>query len=167
VKEYDSPALSALTTTTPIPEEATTTPILFPRVVRVIDGDTIDIEMSSSTTPERVRLIGINTPEAVDPRKPVECFGKEASQTMNALVQGKSVRVESDPSQDAYDKYHRRLAYIFLLDGTFINKKMIEEGYAYEYTYRVPYQYQQEFKAAQSEAQTFGRGLWAPGMCVN
>ncbi len=137
----------------------------FPRLTRVIDGDTIDIEMSPSTTPERVRLIGINTPETVDPRKPVECFGKEASRKMKEIAEGKSVRIEGDSSQDAYDKYHRRLAYVFLLDGTFINKQMIEEGYAYEYTYRVPYQYQKEFKAAEHSAREAGRGLWASGAC--
>ncbi len=165
VKQHEPPALSALPATLPITEEATTTPILFPRVARVIDGDTIDIAMNADMKPERVRLIGINTPETVDPRKPVECFGKEASLKMKELTEGKSVRIEGDSSQDAYDKYHRRLAYVFLLDGTFVNKEMIAEGYAYEYTYRVPYQYQEEFKAAEHSAREAGRGLWASGAC--
>lgn len=135
---------------------------LYP-VLYVVDGDTLDIAMGGVKT--RLRLIGINTPEVVDPRRKVECFGKEASVKAKALLMGSEVSIELDPSQDKYDKYGRLLAYVYLPDGTMFNEQMIEEGYAYEYTYRLPYKYQREFKQAQYDAKRTGRGLWASGVC--
>jgi micrococcal nuclease len=132
-------------------------------VAKVVDGDTIDVMMNGEKT--RVRLIGINTPEVVDPRKPVECFGKEASAHAKDILTGKKVSLESDPTQTDRDKYDRLLRYIFLEDGTNFNESMIREGYAYEYTYDLPYKYQAQFKAAQKEASDAGRGLWAEGVC--
>ncbi|OGZ18132.1 MAG: hypothetical protein A2494_00450 [Candidatus Lloydbacteria bacterium RIFOXYC12_FULL_46_25] len=133
-------------------------------VLRVVDGDTIDIALHGKT---RVRLIGINTPEIVDPRRPVQCFGKEASAKAKELLLGKSITLEFDPSQDKYDKYGRLLAYVHLQDGTFFNEQMIRDGYAYEYTYRLPYKYQEEFKRAEYEAKSAKMGLWADGVCVS
>ncbi len=132
-------------------------------VVHVVDGDTIDLNMGGKSV--RVRLLGINTPETVDPRRPVECFGKEASNKAKEILSGKWVSVESDPSQDAYDKYGRKLLYVYTADGTLFNEQMIAEGYAYEYTYRYPYKFQQEFKTAEHDARTHERGLWAPTTC--
>jgi micrococcal nuclease len=155
-------------------------PTMYP-VVHVVDGDTIDIEAAAtdgrSSDPSlgegfrkdgakvRVRLIGINAPESVDPRRPVQCFGKEASAEMSRIVGGQSVRLETDPSQDTYDRYGRLLAYAFLPDGTDVNLHMIEAGFAYEYTYHLSYRYQKEFKAAQAAAEKRGSGLWAAGVC--
>ena len=133
------------------------------RVTRVIDGDTIQANVQGKV--ETIRLIGINTPETVDPRKPMECFGKEASAKTKELIQKKTVKIETDPTQDTRDKYGRLLAYVFLDDGTNINKKLIEEGYAYEYTYERPYKFQSEFKTAQHDAEQQKKGLWAPGVC--
>ena len=133
------------------------------QVIRIIDGDTIQAKTNGKV--ETIRLIGINTPETVDPRRPVECFGKEASEKTKELLNDKTVKIETDPSQDMRDKYGRLLAYIFLEDGTNINKKLIEEGYAYEYTHERPYQYQIEFKQAQKQAEEAERGLWVPGVC--
>ncbi len=133
------------------------------RVTKVVDGDTIAIDMNGRT--ETLRLIGINTPETVDPRRPVECFGKEASANAKSLLTGVRVRLEGDSSQDARDKYGRMLAYVFLDDGTNFNELMIREGYAYEYTYHFPYKYQREFKEAQRMAKEGGMGLWADGAC--
>jgi micrococcal nuclease len=113
----------------------------------------------------KIRLIGLDTPETVDPRKPVQCFGKEASAKAKELLTVKSVRVEKDPSQGEFDKYGRLLAYIYLPDGTLFNKYMISEGYGHEYTYNLPYKYQKEFKAAQAQARTGKKGLWADGAC--
>lgn len=132
-------------------------------VVRVVDGDTIKVDVDG--VEETVRLIGMNTPETVDPRRPVECFGKEASLKAQELLDGQLVRLQTEASQGERDKYHRLLAYVTREDGLFFNKHMIEQGYAYEYTYRLPYQYQSEFMAAQKEAEAAGRGLWAPGVC--
>lgn len=132
-------------------------------VVKVVDGDTIHIDVNGKK--ETVRLIGINTPETVDPRRPVQCFGKEASNKAKELLEGKKVRVETETSQGERDKYGRLLGYIFREDGLFVNNYMVTEGYAYEYTYNIPYKYQLEFKAAQKLAEASGKGLWAPGRC--
>ena len=133
------------------------------KVVRVVDGDTVVLAMEGGDT--KVRLIGVNTPEVVDPRRPVQCFGKEASLKTKELLKDTAVRVELDPSQGTLDKYGRTLAYLFLPDGTNVNQTLIEEGYAYEYTYRTPYAYQAAFKAAQVRAQQHAAGLWALGAC--
>lgn len=134
------------------------------KIIKVVDGDTVAVDIDG--TKETLRLIGINTPETVDPRKPVECFGKEASNKAKEVLNGKSVILESDPIQGERDKYGRLLRYIFLEDGTNFNKLMIAEGYAYEYTYNFPYKYQEEFKQAEKEARENKRGLWADDACV-
>lgn len=134
----------------------------FP-VARVIDGDTINVFIDS--TSETVRFIGINTPETVRPGEPVECFGKEASEETRKLLAGKLIYLETDSSQDTYDKYGRLLAYVFLEDGTNINEDLIRRGSAYEYTYHLPYKYQKLFKEAESDAQRNQRGLWGLGVC--
>ena len=133
------------------------------QVVKVVDGDTISVNMDGKT--ETLRLIGINTPETVDPRKPVECFGKEASDKAKQLLTGKKVRLGNDATQGERDKYQRLLRYVWLEDGTFFNKLMIGEGYAYEYTYNTPYKYQEEFKQAEVDARTTKKGLWADNVC--
>lgn len=132
-------------------------------VTSVIDGDTIQVIIDDKK--ETLRLIGIDTPETVDPRKPVQCFGREASAKAKSLLSGKSVRLEADPTQGERDKYQRLLRYVFLEDGTGFNKLMISEGYAHEYTYDKPYKYQAEFKQAQKEAEINKRGLWADNAC--
>jgi micrococcal nuclease len=145
---------------------ATTTPNtvgIYYKVTKVTDGDTLHISMDGRD--ETVRLIGINTPETVDPRRPVECFGKEASARMKEIAGGKIVRLEYDDSQSLRDTYDRLLAYVYLEDGQMINRKMVAEGYAYEYTYLTPYRYQREFRDLQRLAQGAKRGLWAPDTC--
>lgn len=135
------------------------------KVVKVVDGDTLVVNGDNGNGDIKVRLIGINTPETVDPRKPVECFGKEASDHMKSLASGEKVYLETDESQGEYDKYNRMLAYVYLTDGQMLNRKMLAEGYAYEYTYHVPYKYQQDFKGAQSFARGSKLGLWSPDTC--
>lgn len=132
-------------------------------VVKVVDGDTIKVDINGTT--ETLRLIGINTPETVDPRKPVECFGIEASNRAKELLTNKKVRLESDSSQGERGIYGRLLRYVWLEDGTFFNKQMIIDGYANEYTYNTPYKYQNEFKQAEKEARENKRGLWADDAC--
>ena len=132
-------------------------------VSRVVDGDTI--EVTKNGIKEKVRLIGVNTPETVDPRKKVECFGKEASAYAKEILINQKVTVVPDSTQDTRDRYGRLLAYVYREDGLFVNKHMIAEGYGYEYTYKVPYLFQKEFKEAQLRAQTEGKGLWAEGLC--
>lgn len=138
-------------------------PILF-KVVRVVDGDTLDIDMNG--TIERIRLIGMDTPETVDPRKVVQCFGKEASDKAKEMLNEKMVSIEADKSQGERDSYKRLLRYVYLEDGTFFNKYMIAEGYAHEYTYQSnPYKYQLEFKEAEKQARETAKGLWSPDSC--
>jgi micrococcal nuclease len=132
-------------------------------VVDVVDGDTVKLKIDGST--ESVRLIGIDTPETVHPSKPVECFGKEASSKAKDVLSGEVVILETDKSQGVRDKYDRLLGYLILPDGTNFNKMMIEEGYAYEYTYSTPYKYQQEFQKAEKHARANKLGLWADGAC--
>ncbi|MEK9160760.1 MAG: thermonuclease family protein [Patescibacteria group bacterium] len=135
----------------------------FYPVLSIVDGDTIKVSVDGKS--EVVRLIGIDTPETVHPTQPVECFGIEARNKIVEMLGGQSVRLESDLSQDVRDKYERLLAYAFLADGTNINKTLIREGFAYEYTYNVPYKFQEDFKAAEEFAQRNEKGLWAPGAC--
>lgn len=137
---------------------------LYP-VTQVVDGDTIKVLLNGQT--ETIRLIGLDTPETVDPRKVVQCFGKEASNKAKELLYGKNVILEADNTQGERDKYDRLLRYVFLEDGTLFNKLMISEGYAHEYTYDSnPYKYQLDFKAAEKEARENSRGLWNSETCA-
>lgn len=138
-------------------------PELVP-VVRVVDGDTIVVSIDE--TDRTVRLIGVDTPETKDPRKPVQCFGVEASQYLAKLLDGQLVELKSDPTQLDRDKYDRLLRYVYLPDGTDVNLRLIEDGYAYEYTYQVPYIQQTVFKLAEEEAKGVGRGLWSVDTCA-
>lgn len=132
-------------------------------VVDTIDGDTIDVEIDGQV--ERVRFIGIDTPETRHPSKGVECYGKEASARTAELLAGKTVYLEEDQSQDSRDRYGRILRYIWMEDGTLFNQQLVAEGYAFEYTYETPYKYQSNFKAAQASAREQGLGLWSPTTC--
>lgn len=132
-------------------------------VSRVVDGDTVDIELDGEVT--RVRLLGIDTPEVVDPRKPVQCFGQEASDHLHALLDGQDVTLEYDDSQGVTDKYDRTLAYVLLDGEKNINEQMIRDGFAYEYTYRDAYRYQMEFRNAEREAREGKKGLWSSETC--
>lgn len=166
-QEFSSEIKKALNVSEQAPESEEVAPLQtekeYYKVIRAVDGDTLKIDMNG--TEESVRLIGINTPETVDPRKTVECFGKEASARMKDLAQGKLVYLETDSSQGARDAYGRLLAYIYLEDGQMLNRKMIAEGYAYEYTYLSPYKYQKEFRQLQNLARTSKYGLWSDETC--
>ena len=131
-------------------------------VVSVVDGDTFKVNYNGEE--KSVRLIGVNTPETVDPRTTVECFGKEASEYLNQLISGKKVRLESDDTQTNVDKYNRLLRYVYL-DDLDVSMSIISNGYGYEYTYNVPYNKQTDYKNAQKEAERNKRGLWADGAC--
>jgi micrococcal nuclease len=133
-------------------------------VVRVVDGDTIVVNVDGKN--ESVRMIGVDTPELNDSRTGVQCFAEEASDKTKALVIGKKVRLEKDSSQGDRDKYTRLLAYVFREDGVFVNRTLIAEGFAHEYTYDGKYKYQTELKAAQASAESAEKGLWAEGVCV-
>ncbi len=132
----------------------------FEYVQRVVDGDTLLLG-----TGERVRLLGVNTPETVHPKKPVEAFGKEASAFTRRVVEGKLVRLEFDPlssrRNDGKDRYSRTLAYVFLQDGTHLNAEIIRQGYGFAVSSSPPLKYQNEFRRLEREAREQRRGLWA------
>jgi micrococcal nuclease len=121
-------------------------------VKRVIDGDTLAL-----TTGEKVRLIGVDTPETKDPRKPVQYFGKEATAFTKNLVESKRVRLEYD--QQRQDKYGQTLIYMYLEDGTFVNAEIIRQGYGFADT-RFPFKYLEQFRQLEREAREAKRGLW-------
>ncbi len=122
------------------------------KVKRVIDGDTLHL-----TNGEKVRLIGVNTPETKHPQKPVEYFGKEADLFTKRMVEGKEVRLEFDWQRR--DKYGRLLAYVYLTDGAFLNAEIIKQGYGFAYT-KYPFKYLDEFGGYEKEARENRRGLW-------
>lgn len=153
-----------VTTTQPVITAPKTDPqYTYYSVTEVVDGDTVKVNING--TIETLRLIGLDTPETVDPRKEVQCFGKEASNKGKELLNGKKVRLEKDSTQGDKDKYGRTLAYIYTESGIFYNKYMIEQGYAHEYTYNSAYKYQAEFKQAQKNAEANKVGLWSPSTC--
>jgi micrococcal nuclease len=131
-------------------------------VVRVVDGDTIIVRTPSGD--ERVRMIGIDTPESVAPDRPVECFGPEASAETTRLLDGADVYLELDPSQGERDRYDRVLAYVWRGDRL-VNLDLLASGYAYEYTYDDSYAYQREFQDAERQARATQEGLWAVSAC--
>lgn len=134
------------------------------RVEKVVDGDTIEVRLDGRS--QKVRLIGMDTPEVVDPRKVVQCFGREASAEAHKRLEGKTVRLEYDVQVGEQDKYGRRLAYVFLPNGSNYAEGMIRDGYAKEYTYQGQvYKYQANFKQAQAEAASASRGFWSPNTC--
>lgn len=123
------------------------------KIVRVIDGDTIEIEGG-----EKIRYIGIDAPETVNPRKTQQCFGREATRKNKALVEGKTARLEKDITDR--DKYNRLLRYVWVGD-IFVNLTLVQQGFAYSYSYLPDIQYQDAFIQAQREAQSARRGLWS------
>lgn len=131
------------------------------RVVRLIDGDTIDVKVGWRTV--TVRMLGIDTPETVDPRKPEQCYGREASDEVKKLLAGRKVRLEFNPNRERLDKYRRYLAYVYRDDGLFVNTFLLENGYAREYTFGKAYSKQQEFRMLEKSAHKDKAGLW--GAC--
>jgi micrococcal nuclease len=142
-------------------------------VTRVVDGDTIEVTMTGrvegpgagESEPGRrydVRLIGIDTPETVDPRSPVECFGREASAATHALLDDREVRlVEDAENTDAYD---RLLRYVYL-GQEMMNARLVVNGYAHAYTYPPNIRHSDLFVELQRQAREASRGLWSPATC--
>jgi micrococcal nuclease len=130
------------------------------RVARVVDGDTLVLDDD-----RRVRLIGIDTPETVDPRRPVECFGQEASTRLNELLpSGTEVSLEYDVERT--DRYDRTLAYVRRADSDeIVNLALARDGYAEQLTVPPNVRYADDIAAAVREAREAGRGLWADGAC--
>ena len=149
------------------------------KVTTVVDGDTIDIiltepdqldrlpsslkrrwlgQENGKPVPIRVRLIGIDTPETVHPSKPVQAYGKQASDFTKNLLQGAAIELAFD--EELWDKYDRLLAYAYLPDGETIQAKLLRAGLAYAYL-RFPFLFREEFIAYEREAQSAKLGLWS------
>lgn len=128
------------------------------KVVRVVDGDRLILSPN-----ERVRLIGVDTPETKHPKKPIECFGREATEFTTRIAAGKMVSLRLDEVNAVVghkDKYGRTLGYVYLEDGTFLNAEIIRQGFGHAYT-RFPFRYLEKFTALQREARERGVGLWS------
>lgn len=132
-------------------------------VAEIIDGDTIEIKADSGTS--SVRLIGINAPEVSHGESKGECFGDESTSHLKYLIGDSDVVLEFDDTQGKYDKYNRLLAYVFI-NGNNINRQMIRDGYAYEYTYEKPYKYRNDFIEASDAAAKEKNGIWGDNICV-
>jgi endonuclease YncB( thermonuclease family) len=128
------------------------------KVISVTDGDTIKVNVRGKI--ESVRLLGIDTPETVDPRIPVQCFGKEASNKMKSLVSGQFVKLLDDRTQGNRDKYNRLLRYVYLPNGTFVNEEMVKLGFATSYK-QYPTKYLNRFNTLEKNAREQAIGLWA------
>jgi micrococcal nuclease len=127
------------------------------RVLRVVDGDTISVRIGGRT--ERVRYIGIDTPESVKPGTPVQCFAKRAAAANAALVAGREVRLVRDA--EPRDKYGRLLAYVYREDGSFVNATLVRDGYARTLTIPPNVAHASEFARLARAARVAGRGLWS------
>jgi micrococcal nuclease len=127
-------------------------------VARVVDGDTFVLDSG-----ERVRLLGIDTPETVDPDRPVGCFGPEASQYAKHLLTGQRVRLVYDPEH--HDRYGRLLAYVYLIRGArpplFVNARLLTAGYARTMSIPPNIAHASDLAALEAQAALAGRGLWS------
>lgn len=128
-------------------------------VVHTIDGDTVDVSLSS-TRVERVRLLGVDTPETKDPRKSVQCFGPEASAYTHARLAGRRVRLETDA--EVRDKYGRLLAYVYV-DGARFDDELLRLGYGRLLVIKPNGKYARAMFGEELSARAAGRGLW--GRC--
>ncbi len=126
------------------------------QVMKVIDGDTLEIRWNNRN--ERIRLIGVDTPETVHPRIGEEPYGREASNFSKSQLTGKQVLIELDV--EPRDKYGRLLGYLYFTDGTFFNASLMNQGYAQMMTYPPNVRWVDLFRALQTSARTQARGLW-------
>jgi micrococcal nuclease len=129
-------------------------------VVRAIDGDTILVQGPGGSI-EDIRLLGIDTPETVDPRRPVGCYGPEASVFTKHLVTGRRVTLRYD--RELHDRYGRFLAYVWLAGARplFVNAALVRQGYARTYPFPPNTAYAGLFAALERSAALAGRGLWS------
>jgi micrococcal nuclease len=137
---------------------ATTENEVLITILKVVDGDTVDIEIDGHT--ERVRLIGVNTPETKHPTKPIECFGPEASAYLTQLLpKGTTVRIERDV--EARDRYGRMLLYLYLgSNDLFINLDLVARGYGTPMSIEPNTFHRNDFVRAAAQAEAANVGLW-------
>jgi micrococcal nuclease len=122
-----------------------------------VDGDTIAVNMNGKV--EKIRFIGIDTPETHKPNAPVQCYGPAAAAYTKQVIGNQSVRLAGDPLSTDRDRYDRLLRYVYLPDGTDVNAELVKNGYAFYYPY-FPFTKSEEFKADQAAAKAANKGLW-------
>lgn len=126
-------------------------------VSRFVDGDTIAVDMNGKT--EKIRMIGVDTPETHKPNTPVQCYGPAASAYTKTIIGTQKVRLVSDSLSTDRDRYKRLLRYVYLPDGSNVNQKLIQTGHGFYYPY-FPFTKSEEFSAAQDVAMAAHLGLW-------
>lgn len=127
-------------------------------VVEFADGDTITVDMDGRH--ERVRFIGVDTPETHDPRKPVQCFGQAAAEFTKNLIGEGAVRLEADPLSTNRDRYDRLLRHVYTADNQLVSAEIIQQGYGFAYL-SFPFTKLDEFRQYETDAREAGRGLWS------
>ena len=151
-------AILALTGCTPITAATTPDPEPAAVVVAVVDGDTIDVATDDGT--QRVRLIGIDTPEIGRGGETSECYADEARTFLDELLYGQEIKLVSDATQADVDTYGRLLRHVYV-DGQSAAELAIAVGAGYEYTFDAPYNGRAANRAAERVAETSGAGLWS------
>jgi micrococcal nuclease len=137
---------------------AATVPAGSYRVVEFVDGDTIKVDMNGKV--ETIRMIGMDTPETHDPRKPVECFGQAAAAHTKELIGSGPVRLEADQLSTNRDRYDRLLRYVYTSDNKLVEAEDIHDGFAFAYV-SFPFSKLDQFQALEKEAREANRGLWS------
>lgn len=127
-------------------------------VSRFVDGDTIAVDMNGHQ--EKVRMIGVDTPETHKPNTPVQCYGPQAAAFTKQVIGRQSVRLVSDPQTTDRDRYDRLLRYVYLPDGTNLDEQLIRQGYGFYYPY-FPFTKSAQFDAAERTAMAEHKGLWS------
>lgn len=131
------------------------------RVIRAVDGDTLEVRLLRTGTAIDVRLIGIDTPETVRPGVAVECGGPAASRSMHHMADGRRVTLVTDSTQDRVDRYGRLLAYAVRRVGVDLGRAQIRRGLAEIYEYDgVPFERVRRYRRAEEDASNAGRGVW-------
>lgn len=127
------------------------------QVTEFVDGDTIVINMNGHS--ERVRMIGIDTPETRKPNSPIECYGKEASAYTKKRIGLDKVKLVADPLTTDRDRYNRLLRYVYLVDGTDLNNEIVKQGYGFYYPY-FDFSRSNDYARAQQSAKKQNKGIW-------
>lgn len=123
-----------------------------------VDGDTIAVDMNGNV--EKVRFIGVDTPETHKPNTPVQCYGPQAAAYTKSRIGSGRVRLVSDPLSTDRDRYGRLLRYVYLPDGTDLNEALVQNGYAFYYPY-FPFSHSSQFSSDEQSAIANHLGLWA------
>ncbi len=127
-------------------------------IAHFVDGDTIAVNMNGKV--EKVRFVGVDTPETHKPNTPVQCYGPAAAAYTKNTIGTQKVRLVSDSLSTDRDRYDRLLRYVYLPDGTNLNEKLVQEGYGFYYPY-FPFSKSQQFAADEQAAIAAHKGLWA------